>query len=206
VRGYDAVHCAAAEQLSDEQVVAASGDRRLLDVWAALGVATFDTNHPVVVLAVRRAAITVAVFAQEAGDDSSGYLGAVGQEMIVAYARTDWPTTGIIASAYWQGSRRSRRRGGWPRGWVLGGRSPRRGCCVRAMCQRWRGYSVPWRRRGFVAPRTCRGYTSRGLHEPWCLALLRSAGAISRVRRGWVTLMSSPGLGSICSGGVAGRG
>lgn len=45
LRGYDAVHCAAAEQLNDDEVVAASGDQRLLDAWTALGVATFDTNQ-----------------------------------------------------------------------------------------------------------------------------------------------------------------
>lgn len=45
MRGYDAVHCAAAEQLNDDNVVAASGDRRLLDAWTGLGVDTFDTNQ-----------------------------------------------------------------------------------------------------------------------------------------------------------------
>jgi uncharacterized protein len=45
LRGYDAVHCAAAEQLDDDDVVAASGDRRLLDAWTAVGVDTFDTNQ-----------------------------------------------------------------------------------------------------------------------------------------------------------------
>jgi hypothetical protein len=45
LRGYDAVHCAAAEQLNDDNVVAASGDRQLLDAWSALGVDTFDTNQ-----------------------------------------------------------------------------------------------------------------------------------------------------------------
>lgn len=44
LRGYDAVHCASAEQLDDEAVVAASGDQRLLDAWAELGMATFDSN------------------------------------------------------------------------------------------------------------------------------------------------------------------
>lgn len=29
-------------------------------------------------------------------------LAGVGQEMILAYARTDWPVTGIVASMYWQ--------------------------------------------------------------------------------------------------------
>jgi hypothetical protein len=42
--GYDAVHCASAEQMDDEDVVAAAGDQRLLDAWTELGIATFDTN------------------------------------------------------------------------------------------------------------------------------------------------------------------
>ncbi|SUA76357.1 Probable ribonuclease VapC46 [Nocardia otitidiscaviarum] len=46
LRGYDAVHCASAEQLEDTDLVAASGDKRLLETWRALGVATFDTNAP----------------------------------------------------------------------------------------------------------------------------------------------------------------
>ncbi len=44
LRGYDAVHCASAEQLDDEDVVAASGDQQLLSAWAELGMATFDSN------------------------------------------------------------------------------------------------------------------------------------------------------------------
>jgi uncharacterized protein len=44
LRGYDAVHCAAAEQLADEDLVAASGDRRLLDAWSECGLPTYDTN------------------------------------------------------------------------------------------------------------------------------------------------------------------
>lgn len=44
LRGYDAVHCASAEQLDDEDVAAASGDQQLLDAWAELGMATFDSN------------------------------------------------------------------------------------------------------------------------------------------------------------------
>jgi len=44
LRGYDAVHCAAAEQVDDEDVVAASGDQRLLSAWGELGMATFDPN------------------------------------------------------------------------------------------------------------------------------------------------------------------
>lgn len=46
LRGYDAIHCASAEQLDDSDLVAASGDKRLLDAWRALGIATFDTNQP----------------------------------------------------------------------------------------------------------------------------------------------------------------
>ncbi|MFI9401569.1 type II toxin-antitoxin system VapC family toxin [Nocardia sp. NPDC052316] len=46
LRGYDAVHCASAEQMEDTDTVAASGDSRLLAAWKSLGVATFDTNAP----------------------------------------------------------------------------------------------------------------------------------------------------------------
>jgi len=42
--GYDAVHCAAAEQLEDGDLVVVSGDRKLLDAWRTLGLATADTN------------------------------------------------------------------------------------------------------------------------------------------------------------------
>ena len=41
--GYGAVQCAAAEQLEDDDLVAASGDRRLIDVWRKLGLSTADT-------------------------------------------------------------------------------------------------------------------------------------------------------------------
>jgi predicted nucleic acid-binding protein len=44
LRGYDAVHCAAAEQLADEDLVAASGGRRLLAAWSERGLSTYDTN------------------------------------------------------------------------------------------------------------------------------------------------------------------
>jgi uncharacterized protein len=44
LRGYDAVHCAAAEQLADPDLVAASGDRKLLAAWSGLGIAAYDTN------------------------------------------------------------------------------------------------------------------------------------------------------------------
>ena len=43
LRGYDAVHCASAEQLEDNDLVAASGDRKLLHAWRELGLATADT-------------------------------------------------------------------------------------------------------------------------------------------------------------------
>lgn len=46
LRGYDAVHCAAAAQLDDPDLVAASGDRRLLGAWKSLGITTFDPNSP----------------------------------------------------------------------------------------------------------------------------------------------------------------
>lgn len=44
LRGYDAVHWAAANRLSDPDLVAAAGDRRLLAAWRATGVATYDTG------------------------------------------------------------------------------------------------------------------------------------------------------------------
>jgi hypothetical protein len=44
LRGYDAVHCAAAVLVNDETLVAATGDRQLLSAWHALGVNTYDTN------------------------------------------------------------------------------------------------------------------------------------------------------------------
>ena len=46
LRGYDAMHCATAAQLTEQDLAAAAGDRRLLDAWAELGLATFDTNAP----------------------------------------------------------------------------------------------------------------------------------------------------------------
>ncbi|MCB8915399.1 MAG: type II toxin-antitoxin system VapC family toxin [Thermoleophilales bacterium] len=42
LRGYDAVHCAAAAMIVGEDVVAASSDRQLLAAWKELGLATFD--------------------------------------------------------------------------------------------------------------------------------------------------------------------
>lgn len=44
LRGYDAIHCACAQQLADPDVVAATGDRQLLAAWTRLGLATYDTN------------------------------------------------------------------------------------------------------------------------------------------------------------------
>lgn len=45
LRGYDAVHCASAEQVADDELVAATGDRKLLLAWSELGIATFDPNQ-----------------------------------------------------------------------------------------------------------------------------------------------------------------
>jgi predicted nucleic acid-binding protein len=45
LRGYDAVHCAAAAAIRDDDVVAVSGDRSLLAAWQALGLAMFDVNR-----------------------------------------------------------------------------------------------------------------------------------------------------------------
>jgi uncharacterized protein len=44
LRGYDAVHCASAERINDDDVVAAAGDGKLLQAWAKLDLATFDAN------------------------------------------------------------------------------------------------------------------------------------------------------------------
>lgn len=44
LRGYDTMHCAAAERLSGDDFVAVSGDHQLLAAWRALGVATVDTS------------------------------------------------------------------------------------------------------------------------------------------------------------------
>ena len=46
LRGYDAVHCAAVEQVAGSDLIAASGDRAVLAVCRSLGVATADVNHP----------------------------------------------------------------------------------------------------------------------------------------------------------------
>jgi hypothetical protein len=44
LRGYDAVHCASAEQLAGPDLVAAAGDGQLLEAWHGLGIATFHPN------------------------------------------------------------------------------------------------------------------------------------------------------------------
>ncbi|HEU4808012.1 MAG TPA: type II toxin-antitoxin system VapC family toxin [Homoserinimonas sp.] len=44
LRGYDSVHCAAAELLGGTGFVAATGDRQLLTAWHGLGVATFPVG------------------------------------------------------------------------------------------------------------------------------------------------------------------
>jgi len=46
LRGYDAAHCAAAALVNAPDVVAASGDKRLLAAWTSLEIATFDINNP----------------------------------------------------------------------------------------------------------------------------------------------------------------
>lgn len=53
LRGYEAVHCASAQQLVDENgddddvvVVVASGDQQLLTAWAELGLEIYDSNAP----------------------------------------------------------------------------------------------------------------------------------------------------------------
>lgn len=45
LRGYDAVHCASARQLTAEDLVAAAGDRQLLQAWLEVGIDTYDTNQ-----------------------------------------------------------------------------------------------------------------------------------------------------------------
>lgn len=44
LRGYDALHCASAEQLDDRDLVVACGDRKLLEACASLGMTTADVN------------------------------------------------------------------------------------------------------------------------------------------------------------------
>lgn len=43
LRGYDATHCAAAVVAGDSDLVAASGDQRLLAAWRSEGIAVRDT-------------------------------------------------------------------------------------------------------------------------------------------------------------------
>lgn len=45
LRGYDAVHCASAEQLSDADLVVVTGDRKLLDACLSLGMAAADVTN-----------------------------------------------------------------------------------------------------------------------------------------------------------------
>lgn len=45
LRGFDAVHCAAAGLLADPTTVALAGDRSLLRAWSAEGLATIDTSR-----------------------------------------------------------------------------------------------------------------------------------------------------------------
>ena len=44
LRGYDAVHCASAATVSDDELVVATGDRKLLDACPAAGLATIDVS------------------------------------------------------------------------------------------------------------------------------------------------------------------
>ena len=44
LRGYDAVHCAAALSVAADDLVVASGDQELLAAWRADGLAFVDTN------------------------------------------------------------------------------------------------------------------------------------------------------------------
>jgi uncharacterized protein len=44
LRGYDAVQCASAEAIQDDQLIAASSDRLLLAAWHQLGIATYNAN------------------------------------------------------------------------------------------------------------------------------------------------------------------
>jgi predicted nucleic acid-binding protein len=46
LRAYDAVHCAAAEQVNDDDLIFASGDRQQLKAGQSLGFSVADTNAP----------------------------------------------------------------------------------------------------------------------------------------------------------------
>jgi len=39
-----AVHCASAELINDDELVAVTGDRNLLTAWRGLGLTTYDTT------------------------------------------------------------------------------------------------------------------------------------------------------------------
>lgn len=45
LRGYDAVHCAAACAIAGDETVAATGDTRLRDAWGTLGLGVYDTTR-----------------------------------------------------------------------------------------------------------------------------------------------------------------
>ncbi len=45
LRAYDAVHCAAAEQVAAPDLVVAAGDRALLRACRSIGLVTADVNH-----------------------------------------------------------------------------------------------------------------------------------------------------------------
>lgn len=45
LRGYDAVHCASAVLVLDDDLLAASGDQELLAAWRAEGLAVLDTTR-----------------------------------------------------------------------------------------------------------------------------------------------------------------
>lgn len=44
LRGYDAAHCASAATVSDDELVVAAGDRRLLEACTAAGLSTIDVS------------------------------------------------------------------------------------------------------------------------------------------------------------------
>ncbi len=44
LRGYDAVHAAAAESVAGDALVGGAGDKRLLGAWRDLGLNTYDIN------------------------------------------------------------------------------------------------------------------------------------------------------------------
>ena len=46
LRDYDAIHCAAAESVRDDDLVAAAGDQELLRAWSERGLTTYNTNTP----------------------------------------------------------------------------------------------------------------------------------------------------------------